>query len=88
MPAAVLYRPLKEDLSEVASGSLITTKVKVLEHKKPFSKKSPYRIICEGKNGFLDIVFFNYKKDFHIAYSSVRQNGHPYGCTGRTKRPV
>ena len=66
MPATVLYRPIKEDLSEIASGSLITTRVKVLEHKKPFSRKSPYRIICEGKNGFLDIVFFNYKKDYLI----------------------
>ena len=66
LPYSVLYRPIKTDLSKVPSGSLITTKVKVLEHKKPFSKKTPYRIICEGENGLLDIVFFNYKKDYLI----------------------
>ena len=44
----------------------ITTKVTVLSHEKPRSRKQPYKIHCQTESGLLDIVFFNYRKDYII----------------------
>ena len=44
----------------------LTCAVKVLEHIKPYSTKAPYKIVCSYPGGLLDIVFFNYKKDYLI----------------------
>ncbi len=44
----------------------VTTKVTVLSHEKPRSRKQPYKIHCQTDKGVLDIVFFNYRKDYLI----------------------
>ncbi|MBP5161015.1 MAG: ATP-dependent DNA helicase RecG [Alphaproteobacteria bacterium] len=45
----------------------ITTKVKVLQHIKPFSKKQPYRILTETDDGeIIELVFFNYKTPYFV----------------------
>ena len=44
----------------------ITTKITVLKHEKPYSKKQPYKIHCKTDKNFLDIIFFNYKKNYLV----------------------
>ena len=44
----------------------VTIKAMVLKHERPISRKHPYKIHCHTDIGLLDIIFFNYKKDYII----------------------
>ena len=66
LPDHVLHRPYLTDLKSVREKMLLTTKVTVSQHKKPFSRRHPYRIICEASGTYLEVVFFNYRKDYII----------------------
>ncbi len=66
LPDHILHRPYLTDLKSAQDKMLLTTKVTVSQHKKPFSKRHPYRIICEASGSYLEVVFFNYHKDYII----------------------
>lgn len=66
LPDHILHRPYLADLKSAQDKMLLTTKVTVSQHKKPFSKRHPYRIICEASGSYLEVVFFNYHKDYII----------------------
>ena len=68
-PVSLLNRPRMTDATQIKSGDRPTFKIKVISHIKPSSKKSPYRILCQiqsFKGCELEIVFFNYHKDYLI----------------------
>ena len=68
-PASLLSRPRMNDVATIQTGDRPTFKIKVISHIKPPSKKSPYRILCQiqsFKGCELEIVFFNYHKDYLI----------------------
>ncbi len=68
-PSALLHRPRIVNVRELVQGDLPVFKIKVLEHQKPHSHKAPYRILCEIQSlrgSFLEIVFFNYRKDYLV----------------------
>ncbi len=76
-PSGVIQRPRVTDISTLKAGDMPTLKVKVIEHVKPFSRKAPYRIICQiqsFKGGVLEIVFFNYRKDYLIKQLPVGES--------------
>ena len=68
-PVSLLIRPRLTDAQLIQSGDRPTFKIKVLSHIKPHSRKSPYRILCQiqsFKGCELEIVFFNYHKDYLV----------------------
>ncbi len=68
-PSAILVRPRITDPRAIQNGQRPTFKIKVLSHIKPHSRKAPYRILCQMqsfKGIELEIVFFNYHKDYLI----------------------
>ena len=68
-PVSLLKRPRMTDASQIQSGDRPTFKIKVISHIKPRLRKSPYRILCQiqsFKGCELEIVFFNYHKDYLI----------------------
>lgn len=71
LPIHVLHRPLVKTIKNIPNKSLITVEVEVLEHKKPYSRRAPYHIICQAYDGIIDIVFFNYRKDYIVAQLPV-----------------
>ena len=64
LPVQMIDRRLRPSLAEVISGSVATFEGTVLQHIPPFSKKAPYRVLLETKTGDLELVFFNYHKDY------------------------
>jgi ATP-dependent DNA helicase RecG len=68
-PIALRYRPRLTKAEEIKSEDFPTFKVRVISHTKPKTKKQPYRILCQiqsFKSCQLEIVFFNYRKDYLI----------------------
>ena len=68
-PVSLLNRPRLTDAQMIKSGDRPTFKIKVISHIKPPSRKSPYRILCQiqsFKGCELEIVFFNYHKDYFV----------------------
>lgn len=68
-PVGIKYRPRLTNAQEIKNGDLPTFKVRVLSHTKPKTRKQPYRILCQiqtFKGCPLEIVFFNYHKDYLI----------------------
>ena len=69
-PTGLKYRPRMTDASEIKDGMLPVFKIKVMEHVRPALKKHPYRILCQiqsFKGCQLEIVFFNYHKDYLVS---------------------
>lgn len=68
-PIAILSRPRLTDAGQVKNGDRPTFKVRILSHIRPHSRKAPYRILCQiesFKGTELEIVFFNYHKDYLV----------------------
>jgi ATP-dependent DNA helicase RecG len=64
LPVQIIDRRIRPSISEAISGSVATFEGTVLQHIPPFSKRSPYRVILETKTGDMELVFFNYHKDY------------------------
>lgn len=65
LPAGLIDRRVKSCAADVPEGVYATLKVTALRHYPPFSKKSPYKIVCEDANGQpLNVVFFRAFGDY------------------------
>ncbi len=64
LPVQIIDRRIRPSISEAISGSVATFEGTVLQHIPPLSKRSPYRVILETKTGDMELVFFNYHKDY------------------------
>ncbi len=58
LPYNIIKRKKIKNLNNVEINSIVTIKVKILNHKPSFYKKQPYKINCICENTPLDIVFF------------------------------
>ena len=68
-PTALKVRPRLTKAQEIKDGDLPTFKVRIVSHTKPQTRKQPYRILCQiqsFKGCLLEIVFFNYRKDYLV----------------------
>ncbi|MGN1090960.1 MAG: ATP-dependent DNA helicase RecG, partial [Alphaproteobacteria bacterium] len=68
-PTGLICRQKVDNVIQLKAGNIPIFKVKILEHTKPYSKKAPYRILCEIsslRGALLEIAFFNYHKNYLI----------------------
>lgn len=64
LPCGVNHRPIIQNLDNVSSNTLGTIKVQITGHIVPTIRRHPYRILCEGCNEIIELVFFNYHKNY------------------------
>ncbi len=64
LPTGYIDRRLKTTIAEAPENTVVTMEVTAVEHKKPASRKSPYRVICRDATGELSVVFFHAFGDY------------------------
>lgn len=64
LPCGVNYRPIIKDFNAVRTGDLGTLCVEIYEHITPPTRRSPYRIMAHTGVQNVELVFFNYHKDY------------------------
>ncbi|MBR5130164.1 MAG: ATP-dependent DNA helicase RecG [Alphaproteobacteria bacterium] len=64
LPSGVNHRPIIKDLNTIVSGQLGTLCVEIDEHILPSSRRSPYRILGHIGTQDIELVYFNYHKDY------------------------
>ena len=58
-PYNVIKRQKHRNIHEAQIGSLITLKIKVVEHKPSRFRRQPYKVNCICEDTPIDIVYFN-----------------------------
>lgn len=66
LPSNIVDRSYSPQLINAKIGSIATIEVEILEHIKPSSRKSPYKVICTDGTDKLTISFFKAHKDYII----------------------
>lgn len=64
LPSSVNYRPIIRDFSAIQTGDLGTLCIEVYEHIVPPTRRQPYRIMAHVGVQNVELVFFNYHKDY------------------------
>ena len=58
LPYNIIKRELHQNLQNAKINSIITIKIKIIEHKLSFFKRQPYRVKCICADTPIDVVFF------------------------------
>lgn len=64
LPTGLHYRPLLKSLDTIENGSLATLCFEVNQHIAPPTRKQPYRVIGVCGQQMVELVFFNYHKEY------------------------
>jgi len=64
LPTGIVDRRHAPKLSEAVPGGIVTVTVTVEEHRKPHSKRQPYRVVCSDGTGTLHLVYFHAREDW------------------------
>ena len=64
LPQGFTDRSNLQTLDKLEVGKITTVKVKVAKYNFPRIRNLPNKVICEDKNGKIDIVFFNSKEGY------------------------
>ena len=64
LPSGVNHRPLLKNLNTIHTGDLGTLCIEIDEHIVPATRRQPYRIIAHSGTQNVELVFFNYHKDY------------------------
>lgn len=60
MPTGVIDRRLKTTIADAPENSVATIEVTAVEHRKPATRKSPYRVLCRDETGEIAVIFFTH----------------------------
>ncbi|MGF1625463.1 MAG: ATP-dependent DNA helicase RecG [Alphaproteobacteria bacterium] len=63
-PTAVIDRRDQPKVALARIGTVVTLKVRVLEHQPPGSSRQPYRVYCADSSGEIALVFFRARADY------------------------
>ena len=63
-PYGLIYRHHYQDISQLKPDNYATFAATVLQHYKPNSRKSPYRVVAGDETGEITLVFFKVKSDY------------------------
>ena len=75
LPSGVNFRPIISDFNTIRTGDLGTLCVEVDEHITPPTRRQPYRVMAHTGKQSIELVFFNYHKDYLF---SLDTNIHTY----------
>lgn len=64
MPTGVIDRRLKTTIADAPENSVTTIEVTAVEHRKPATRKSPYRVLCRDETGEIAVIFFHAYGDY------------------------
>ena len=64
LPTGIVDRRHAPRLAEAVPGGIVTVTVTVEEHRKPHSKRQPYRVVCSDCTGTLHLVYFHAREDW------------------------
>lgn len=64
LPSSVNHRELIKSFNSFVPGQIGTFCMEIVEHKVPHSRRSPYRILGQCGETAVELVFFNYHKDY------------------------
>ena len=67
LPSGVNYRPIIKDFNTIHTGDLGTLCVEIDEHIIPANRRQPYRIMAHTGIQNVELVFFNYHKDYLVS---------------------
>lgn len=71
LPSGVNYRPIIKDFSAVRANDLGTMCVEIYEHIAPTNRRQPYRVMAHCGTQNVELVFFNYHKDYLMSHLPV-----------------
>lgn len=83
MPNGFIDRRLKVKTAEAPDGAIATLEVRAVEHIPPYSKKSPYKVICEDDTGEISVIFFHAFGDYPAKALPI---GEPRLISGKVER--
>ncbi|MBQ9738866.1 MAG: ATP-dependent DNA helicase RecG [Alphaproteobacteria bacterium] len=67
LPSGVNHRPIIKDFNVVRTGDLGTLCIEIDEHIVPANRRQPYRVIGHCGTQNVELVFFNYHKDYLVS---------------------
>ena len=83
LPISIVDRRFMPSLDKALSGEICTFLVKVDEHLPAPTRRTPYRVYTSNSTGFLELVFFNYHKDYLLKNLPLGQEVY---VSGRVER--
>lgn len=71
LPSGVNFRPIIKDFNTIKTGDLGTLYIEVDEHITPPTRRQPYRVIAHTGKQSVELVFFNYHKDYLLSHLPI-----------------
>lgn len=83
LPTGLVDRRFSPLVAQAPEGTVVTLKLRVLEHEPARTSRLPYRVHCEDDSGPIDLVFFRVKGDYLTRQLPV---GETMAISGRVER--
>ena len=84
MPNGIIDRRLKTKIADAPDGAIVTVEAAAVEHIAPRTRKSPYKVVCQDKDGStLCVIFFHAYGDYPAKALPV---GEPRLISGKMER--
>ncbi len=64
LPERILERKFINNFNINENGQYVVINIQILEHNKPFNKRSPYQIICLSNNKRINIIYYAYHENY------------------------
>lgn len=64
IPHHFIKRTRVNNIAEISSQGQYIVRAKVLSHEEPFSKRTPYRVLCGDDSGVIVLNFFHYNNGY------------------------